>query len=71
MWGKLNNQKRLDKFGSIKMIKADAKMLRQQYLQYFSSEEHLTEMSFEERRQIIEVFFEGRDDNGNAHGVYL
>lgn len=65
------NQAQLDKLGSIAEIQADAQFIRRQYLQYFSSEERLKEMTFEERRQLIEMFFEGSDFSGNAHGVYV
>ena len=66
-----DSQSQLNGLGAIENIKANAQRIRRQYMQYFGSQERLAKMTFEERRQLIEVFFEGVDISGNTHGIYI
>ena len=38
---------------------------------YLGSEEHLNEMTFDEKREVLQSIFPGKDDQGKRYGVYL
>ena len=38
---------------------------------YFGSEAHLNEMTFDDKRQVLQSIFPGKDGDGKRYGVYL
>jgi len=38
---------------------------------YFHSETHLKEMTFQDKRELLQNIFSGTDKDGNRYGVYV
>lgn len=38
---------------------------------YLGTEEHFAEMSFEDKKRMLKVLFDGRDLEGRRYGIYL
>ena len=38
---------------------------------YFHSEAHLKEMTFQDKRELLQSIFSGNDNEGNRYGVYV
>lgn len=71
---KLNNvdiQSRLSKIPSSEAISMKSKLIQRTMEDVFQSPEHLQEMSFDDKRKMLQMMFEGRDSDGKRHGVYL
>ena len=40
-------------------------------LSHFSSEEHLQEMTFDEKKHLLHFLFDGKDIAGTPYGIYI
>lgn len=54
-----------------KMIGQKAKLLKRLAHDYFKSFAHLREMTFDDRRALLQNLFSGKTDDGKRYGVYI
>jgi hypothetical protein len=52
-------------------VKQEAKQIRQQLLDYFSGEDRLQAMTFDEKKHLLHWLFEGKDGQGTPYGIYV
>lgn len=64
-------QSKLDNVPTERMIKQKAQLMQRVKESYFQSEPHLKEMTFEDKRLLLQNIFSGADKDGNRSGVYL
>ncbi len=66
-----NDQRFLQSLPDIEQVKEEANSVRRLLLDYFGSKEHQTEMTYEDKRKLLQWLFEGRDKEGNNYGIYI
>lgn len=66
-----NDQRFLQSLPDIDQLKEEANSVRRMLLDYFGSKEHQSEMSYEDKRKLLEWLFEGRDKEGTKYGIYI
>jgi len=64
-------QTALDTLPDIDKVKQDAYRIRLGLLDYFGSEDWVKDMTYEDKRRFLDWFFQGKDENGKAHGIYI
>ncbi|MEX1011054.1 MAG: recombinase family protein [Balneolaceae bacterium] len=52
-------------------VKQEADQIRRELLHKYSGEEHLQEMTFGEKRQLLHWLFDGSDKGGTPYGIYI
>jgi hypothetical protein len=62
---------KLNRLPDIEKLMAGAKKMRRQLLEYYSSPERLRDMSYDEKRALLNYFFSGRDENGKKFGIEI
>jgi len=62
---------KLSKIPTSAAISMKSKMAQRIMGDVFKSPEHLQEMSFDAKRRMLQLMFEGRDTDGKRHGVYV
>jgi site-specific DNA recombinase len=65
------NRERLRSMPDIVQVKQEGEFIRRQLLEHFSSEDHLQEMSFDEKKQLLHWLFDGKDEKGQPYGIYI
>lgn len=65
------DKQKLSALPSIEKIKKKAERIRMGLFDYFGSIDRLNEMSFEEKRQLLHWMFDGTDEDGFKHGIYI
>jgi len=66
-----NDQRFLQYLPNVEKLKEEANSVRRMLLEYFGSQEHQEEMTFEEKRKLLHWLFDGRDKEGNRYGIYI
>ena len=66
-----NDQRFLQSLPNVEKLKEEANSVRRMLLEYFGSQEHQEEMTFEEKRKLLHWLFDGRDKEGNRYGIYI
>ncbi|MEX0685310.1 MAG: recombinase family protein [Balneolales bacterium] len=66
-----NNQNHLQSLPDIEEVKARAHTIRKDLLSKYQSMEHLKEMTFEDKKQLLHFLFEGKAPNGEPYGIYI
>lgn len=64
-------QTRLDDLPDIQEIKKQAHQIRKDFLEKYQSEDHLMEMTFKEKRQLLHFLFDGKALGGKQYGIYI
>jgi len=52
-------------------VEEQGKLIREQLMNYFGSEERFGEMNFDDKRRLLHSVFDGNDESGKPYGVYL
>jgi hypothetical protein len=65
------NRNKMKSFPDIDRVRKEAEDIRRQLLEHFSSEEHLQEMSFDEKKRFLHWLFDGKDKEGKPYGIYI
>lgn len=66
-----NNTNQLNSLPDINSMKQEADIIRRQLLKRFHGKERLSEMSFDEKRTLLQWIFEGKDMKGTPYGIYI
>ncbi len=56
---------------NVEEVKEEAGRIRQQLLERYSGLERLSQMTFEEKRELLHWLFDGRDKHGTHYGIYI
>ncbi|MBP1695614.1 MAG: hypothetical protein H6Q41_802 [Deltaproteobacteria bacterium] len=56
---------------SVEQLEQEAESLRRRLMMFFQSPDRYTEMTYEEKRQLLNFLFEGKDAEGIPYGVYI
>lgn len=64
-------QSKLETVPTEQIIKQKAQLMQRVKESYFHSESHLKEMTFEDKRELLQNIFSGTDKDGNRYGVYV
>jgi hypothetical protein len=65
------NRTKLKSLPDIDRVRKEAEDIRRQLLEHFHSEEHLQEMSFDEKKRLLHWLFDGKDKEGTPYGIYI
>ena len=65
------DKQRLNSLPSVEQLEQEAEFLRRRLMMFFQSSERYKEMSYEEKRQLLNFLFEGKDARGVPYGVYI
>lgn len=55
----------------LEQVKREAEAIRRQLLEQFSGGDRLSEMSFDEKKQLLHWLFDGKDQHGTPYGIYV
>lgn len=64
-------KQRLTSLPTVKQLEQEAEFLRRSLMMFFQSPERYKEMSYEEKRQLLNFLFEGKDAEGIPFGIYI
>jgi len=64
-------QSKLKTVPTEQIIKQKTQLMQRVKESYFHSEAHLKEMTFEDKRLLLQKIFSGTDKDGNRYGVYV
>ena len=64
-------QSKINKVPTEQIIKQKAQLMQRVKESYFHSEAHLKEMTFQDKRELLQSIFSGNDNEGNRYGVYV
>jgi DNA invertase Pin-like site-specific DNA recombinase len=64
-------KQRLNSLPTVKQLEKEAEFLRRSLMIFFQSPDRYSEMSYEEKRQLLNFLFEGKDAEGVPYGVYI
>ena len=64
-------QSKINKVPTEQIIKQKAQLMQRVKESYFHSETHLKEMTFQDKRELLQSIFSGTDNEGNRYGVYV
>jgi len=67
----VNNTTELESLPDPATIKRQAEEIRKRLLSKYSGVERLNEMTFKEKRELLEYFFIGKDAGGSPYGIYI
>ena len=65
------DEARLNSLPDIDQVKNQASEIRRKLLAKFSSNEHIDNMSFDEKRELLYWLFGGKDNKGTKYGIYI
>lgn len=65
------DESRLNSLPDIDEVKTQASEIRRKLLKKFSSNEHIDNMSFDEKRELLYWLFGGHDNKGTKYGIYI
>jgi hypothetical protein len=66
-----NDSDYLKSLPDINSIKLEASKVKRLLLEKFHSQEHIDQMSFEDKRTILHFLFDGKDKKGTPYGIYI
>lgn len=66
-----DKQTRLSRMADPAVLEKEARKIRLSLLDYFGSEQHFTEMDFDDKRRLLHTIFHGEDEEGNKRGIYV
>jgi site-specific DNA recombinase len=66
-----NSTNKLKSLPDVDSIKHEADTIRRQLLLKFGTKEHINEMSFEDKRNLLHWLFDGKDETGMPFGIYI
>ncbi len=61
----------LQSMESSKGLEEQAEMVRRNLKQYFGSKDRLQEMTFDEKRELLNFLFAGKDQRGTPYAIYI
>lgn len=61
----------LNSLPDIETMKNEANVIRRFLLEKFSGKRRLSEMSFDDKRNLLFWLFNGKDEKGTPHGIYI
>jgi site-specific DNA recombinase len=53
------------------IVKAEAEIIRRTLLKKYRSKEHIQEMTYDEKRELLHWLFDGKDQTGTKYGIYV
>lgn len=66
-----NNTIQLNSLPDIETMKKEASVIRRFLLEKFSGKKRLSEMSFDDKRNLLYWLFNGKDQKGTPYGIYI
>jgi len=67
---KIDNSK-LEKLPTTEEVEHQAGVMRLAMMDHFKSEERYLSMTYDEKRRLLHWLFDGKDETGEAHGIYV
>ena len=67
----LTDESRLNSLPDIDEVKNQAYEIRRKLLAKFSGKEHIDNMSFDQKRELLYLLFGGKDNKGMKYGIYI
>ena len=65
------HRQKLKEMPDITQVKQEADDIRRELLDKYSGPEHLAEMTFDEKKELLHWLFSGKDDEGVPYGIYV
>ncbi len=65
------DEERLRSIPNPEDVQRQASRMRTALMDYFGSEDRLMEMSYDDKRKFLHGVFDGTDEDGNPHGIYI
>lgn len=66
-----SDERQFNSIPDIETVKHEAEKIRKELLAKYRSKDHLFNMSFDEKRDLLYWLFNGRDQNGDPYGIYI
>lgn len=67
----LNDRGQYESLPDEESVKEKADLIRRQFLEKYSGEKRLQNMTFEEKRLLLHWLFDGKDKKGTEYGIYI